>query len=246
MNSTKRDLIVLCTYNEIENLPEMIKELLQLYGSDSDILVVDDQSPDGTGKWATVESETEPRLKVINRKGLAGLGAATKDAILYFTSKDYGWMVQLDADFSHPLKYILEMRNLRTSGEVLLGSRYIKGGSFGDYPLFRQVLSKVTNFFFRFLLGIHVKDATQSFMMVSKESLQKINPSLLLSHGFPIFMELKYRYERQNIIINEIPIVIKDRERGETKMSFKQGWEIFKLFFRLKISDRNSVIRLKK
>lgn len=246
MNEAKvvsRDLIVLCTFNEIDNLPKMVNELLNLYGEHCDILVVDDDSPDGTGRWAEEKSKSETRLKVIVRKQSPGLGASTKEALMFFGQSRYEYMVQLDADFSHPLHYIGEMIGLRDEGKVILGSRYVRGGSFGDYSLYRRCLSRVTNACFRLLIGVSAKDATQSFMMVHRKVLLSIGPEGLLSRGFPIFMELKYRYERMGVRIQEMPIVIKDREVGETKMRLKQGWEIFKLFYRLKISFRQSVKR---
>ena len=161
-----RYLISLVTYNERENLPIMLEEIFQV-APDVDVLVVDDNSPDGTGDWAAEYQERDPRLKLIRRSGKLGLGTATLAAMRYAIENGYDYLLNLDADLSHPPRYIPALRAKAEEGfDVVIGSRYVAGGGIEGWPFYRRVMSRCINFYAQLLLGLKSKDNSGSFLLV--------------------------------------------------------------------------------
>ena len=235
-------LIIICTYNEIENLPRMVNNLLSMYTDNYHVLVIDDNSPDGTGQWAIKCSENEARVQTIVRSSKKGLGLAMREGYHFFLESDYDWMLEIDADFSHNSMDIKRLVDASDDADIVLGSRYLNGGGFGNYPLHRVLLSYVTNSVFRLLLGLKPKDSTQSFMLISKNYFQTISPSILTAEGFAIFLELKFHAQRTGLSIKEIPIVVQDRTAGQSKISFYEAVSVCKLFYDLRVKKTYTTI----
>ena len=171
-------LITIATYNEIENLPRLVSELFQetdrfaaQKGFEFDILVIDDDSPDGTGRWCEEQGEAFPRLKCLHRPGKNGLGTAVIEAMQYAIRNGYDRMINMDADFSHHPKYIEALAS--GAEDVVVGSRYVPGGGIVGWPFFRHVMSRSINAFGRTLLGLKVHDISGSFRNYSVETLKK-------------------------------------------------------------------------
>ena len=230
-----KTLITISTYNEIDNLPRMVEALLRLYSDSYHLLIIDDDSPDGTGQWATECAQQHARVQTIVRTGTKGRGLASREAYRFFRESNYDWILEIDADFSHNPSDIKRLVEASTDADIVLGSRFIQGAGFGNYPLHRILLSRFTNAVFRVLLGLKPRDSTQSFMLMSKKVFDTVDPAILKAEGFAIFLELKFHIQRTGLRIVEIPIVIQDRDAGHTKMSVLQAVSVLKLFYDLKV-----------
>ena len=173
MHRKDRFLVTLATYNEIDNLPRLINEIHQ-YEPDADILVIDDNSPDGTGKWVDEQAETDPRINCIHRERKLGLGSATLAGFQYAIDHDYDLVVNLDADFSHHPRHIPALiecvRDDNASADVSIGSRYVKGGGIEGWPWYRRIMSKCVNVYARLLLGLPSKDCSGIVSMLPRRA----------------------------------------------------------------------------
>lgn len=233
-----KTLISICTYNESENIENAVSTLLKMYGDGYDILVVDDLSPDGTGERVKEMMIDSPRLSLMSRDGPRGRGCASKAGYEFFLNGDYDHMVEIDADLSHPPTAIAEMVKFRNSYDMIIGSRFVRGGGFGNYPFHRVALSHITNCVFKRLLSLPYRDSTQSFVLMSRKIFENISPGILQSPGFSIFLELKYHIKNHGFTCHEIPIVIRDRDKGKSKMGIWQFASILKMIFVLRFQKR--------
>jgi dolichol-phosphate mannosyltransferase len=218
----KKTFIVIPTYNEAENLPIIVKTLIELHLPSLNILVVDDNSPDGTGRIADQLSKEYPgKLDVMHRKGKLGLGTAYIEGFRYCITKEADQIVQMDADFSHnPEKVIVLLDNL-TEYDMVLGSRYVKGGSLDkDWTFWRKGLSAFGNFYARVILGMPVRDVTGGFRAWRRDTLLGIPLDRVRSQGYAFQVEMGYITHLMGFKIKEIPIYFADRSRGDSKMSF--------------------------
>ena len=215
-----RVLIIIITYNEIENIGLLIPELFKIIPPNVDVLVVDDSSPDGTGK--AVENlfpEYPNRLHLFTRPYKEGTAAAYIAGFKWGLSRDYDVFLQFDGDFSHNPKYIPVMLEEIKTYDVVIGSRYIKGGGIEDWPLSRKIISMGGSFYSRVVLSCPIKDLTGGFNMWRKTALEKIRLDKIISKSYSLQIELKYRAYRAGCSIKETPIVFTDRERGVSKIS---------------------------
>lgn len=222
-------LITIATYNEIENLPRLVSELFQetdrfaaQKGFDFDVLVIDDDSPDGTGRWCDGQGAAFPRLKCLHRPGKNGLGTAVIEAMQYAIRNGYDRMINMDADFSHHPKYIEALAS--GAEDVVVGSRYVPGGGIVGWPFFRHVMSRSINAFGRTLLGLKVHDISGSFRNYRVETLQKLDFSRFQSRGYSFFEEALWRLKLVGATMSEVPIVFEDRVRGKSKISLKESF----------------------
>lgn len=216
-----KTLIVVCTYNEILNIKTFIPNLVNLYGDECDILLVDDNSPDGTGKWFDEYREGKKGFHHLSRNEKSGRGTASRAAYEFFSKSNYKYLIEIDCDYSHNPKDIRKMLDSQNENlPFLVGSRLMKGGGYGNYPFRRVFLSNSVIFLFRTLLNVPVKDVVQSFHMINRDVFKRINPSLLQANGFSVYAELKFLVHRAGIPIKEFPIVIQDREAGVSKLTF--------------------------
>ena len=217
-----KTIIVLPTYNEAENLPKLVSALFSL-PLDLGILVVDDKSPDGTGQIADDLSREHPgRIHTLHRAGKQGLRSAYLDGFKKAFEMGAQAVVQMDADFSHDPAVLLEMARRIESCDVVIGSRYVMGGSLDErWPLWRKALSAFGNTYARTILGFPLHDVTTGFRMWKREALQGIPLERIRSSGYIFMVEMAYVAHLLGYRIVEVPIYFADRRWGKSKMSFK-------------------------
>jgi dolichol-phosphate mannosyltransferase len=216
--ATGRVVIVMPTYNERQNL-EIIAGRIREAVPDADLLVVDDNSPDGTGDLADKLAEKDPRVRVMHRMEKAGLGRAYVAGFTWALESGYDLIVEMDADGSHRPEDL--PRLLATSGQAdaVIGSRYVPGGTVVNWPKSREFLSKGANIYNRIMLGVRVKDATGGFRVYRAATLQKIDLNGIESAGYCFQIDMTLRVLQGGMQIREVPITFVERERGASKMS---------------------------
>src|SRR5512139_3275687 len=214
--------IVLPTYNEAENLPKLVSALLSL-PLDLSVLVVDDHSPDGTGKLADELSHGYPgRVFVLHRPGKQGLRSAYMEGFQKAFDTGAESVVQMDADFSHDPAVLTEMAHCIASCDVVIGSRYVKGGSLDErWPAWRKFLSAFGNFYARTILAFPLRDVTTGYRMWRREALQNMPLDRIRSSGYIFLVEMAYVAHLMGYKITETPIYFADRRWGKSKMSLK-------------------------
>ena len=214
--------IVMPTYNEAENLPKMADTLFALPLKNLNLLVVDDNSADGTGTIADMLAQKYPgKLTVIHREGKLGLGTAYIDGFKHLLQGDSDVIGQMDADFSHPPEKIVELVEALHACDVAVGSRYIPGGSLDEHwPLWRKGLSSFANFYARAILNLPIKDTTGAFRLIKRDALKKLPLDRIRSNGYVFQVELAYLMHKVGLSFKEVPIYFKERELGASKMSF--------------------------
>lgn len=217
-----RIVVVIPTYNEAENLPSLVSALFSL-PLVLTILVVDDNSPDGTGKLAErLAAENPGRIKVMHRTGKLGLSTAYLQAFNSLFTEDVDAIAQMDADFSHDPKALVEMAQRLETCDLVIGSRYTNGGSTDvDWPLYRKALSAWGNFYSRTILGITPQDVTAGFRLWRKATLQGMPLERVKATGYVFMVEMTYLAWCLRYRIGEVPVYFAERRLGKSKMSFK-------------------------
>jgi dolichol-phosphate mannosyltransferase len=213
-----RTLIVVPTYNERDNLAPLV-EAIHVQLPEAQILVVDDNSPDGTGTLADELAEREERLSVLHRPGKLGLGTAYVEAFQWALREGFDVVVEMDADFSHDPRYLPELVAGLPSADLVLGSRYVAGGGTRNWSGFRQFISRGGNWVARVGLGVKTRDATGGFRAFRRSTLEQLNFDNLQLRGYGFQIEVVYEIESLGLRIKEIPIVFVERASGESKMS---------------------------
>ena len=219
--------IILPTYNEAENIPRLVDAIFSLPRSDIHLLFIDDNSPDGTGEIIDgLVADHPDRIKVIHRDGKKGLGSAYILGFQTLLDTDVEVIGMMDSDFSHDPKKLPEMIEAIENADVVIGSRYVPGGSVDkDWPLWRKGLSAWANFYARTILGIPIKDATTGYRLWRVETLKGMPIERILSSGYVFLVEMVYVAHRLGYRIAEVPIYFADRKFGKTKMDFKNQIE---------------------
>lgn len=215
-------VVVIPTYNEADNLPTITAELLALGIDGLEILIVDDASPDGTGQVGDDLAERYPRtFHIIHRPGKMGLGTAYVQGFKWALEHGADFILQMDADFSHSPAYIPRFLEAIKDYDVVVGSRYVKGGQLDErWSLWRWFLSWWANSVWtRFILGVHTKDATAGFKCWRRRALEKIGLDRIRSNGYVFQVEMSYVAEKIGLQILEIPIYFEDRRIGKSKMT---------------------------
>jgi len=214
-----KPLIIIPTYNEIDNIEHIITAVL---GTDDrfEILVVDDTSPDGTGDYVADREQEEPRLHLLSRTDKAGLGRAYIAGFQWALERDFNYIFEMDADFSHSPNDLPRLLSACTEGDYQLavGSRYVKGGRVVNWGLYRQALSYGASLYVRTLTGMNVKDPTAGFICYHRDVLSTIKLDEIRFSGYAFQIEMKFRAYRSGFKIAEVPITFKDRELGESKL----------------------------
>jgi dolichol-phosphate mannosyltransferase len=218
-----KTFIVVPTYNEKENLPMLVEALFKLNVENLHILIVDDNSPDGTGEIADEIKEKNPGdVSVIHRKGKLGLGTAYITGFKYCLDQGADQIVQMDADFSHNPEKVTELIDRLKESDMALGSRYVRGGSLDeDWAFWRKGLSSFGNLYTRLILRMPIKDVTGGFRAWKKETLEGIPLERVKSQGYAFQIEMAYITHLKGYSISEVPIYFADRSRGDSKMSIK-------------------------
>jgi dolichol-phosphate mannosyltransferase len=228
-------LVTLCTYNERENVAALIPEIWR-YAPHADILVIDDHSPDGTGALADEWAAREARVHVLHRPGKLGLGTAMIAGFRYALEHGYSFMVNLDADFSHPPRYIPALLGLMDRAEVAIGSRYVVGGGVVGWGLRRHFMSRAINWYARALLRLKTRDNSGSYRCYRLAKLNELDFGRFLSRGYAFQEEILYHCRRIGCRFAETPIVFEERRYGSSKINLKEslaaGWIILRLALR--------------
>lgn len=218
-----KTVIVLPTYNEKENLPQMLTALLALPVEDLNVLVVDDNSPDGTGNIADEWAAKDAHVTVLHRTQKAGLGPAYIAGFKQALKLNADYIIQMDCDFSHQPKYILDMLAAAPNCDMVIGSRYVKGGSVDEtWGWFRKALSGFANsIYIPTILGIPMRDATGGFRLWKRQTLIGLDLDRVKSNGYVFQVELSYITHRLGFRVTEIPIYFPDRKMGQSKLDFR-------------------------
>ena len=237
-------LITIATYNESENLPDLVDEVLRHVPS-SELLVIDDNSPDGTGEWCDEHAKDERRLHCLHREGKLGLGSAIVAGMKYAIEHGYDYVLNMDADFSHHPRYIPEMvagmaAEDGTNVDVVLGSRYVSGGGVEGWPLKRHFMSRGVNLYARCLLGLSPKDCSGGFRCYRTSTLARLDFDEFRSLGYSFQEEILWRLKRIGARFTECPIVFVDRLKGQSKINGGEAIAALRIIFALGLRNWTS------
>lgn len=230
-------LVIVPTYNEKENIAEIVGSVLGL-GSGVEILVVDDASPDGTGAVVDALAAANPRVHVLHRPGKLGLGSAYITGFKWaLANTDARYVFEMDADFSHDPNAIPQFIASAADADLVIGSRYIKGITVVNWPLGRLILSYGANVYTRLVTGLPLRDATGGFKCFRREVLERLPLDVIRSDGYSFQIEVNYLAWKQGFRITEIPILFVDRRVGISKMSKKIVWEAAFMVWRIRFMN---------
>ena len=229
-----RALIIVPTYNERENVPRVVAEFLAPVPG-SELLFVDDASPDGTGELLDQLAARDDRVHVLHRPGKLGLGTAYIDGFRWaLARRAYDYVIEMDADFSHDPRYLPRMVELAREGaDVVVGSRYVAGGGTQNWGAGRKLISRAGGTYARTILGMGVRDMTAGYVCYRRQALEALDLEAVKSNGYSFQIEMKYRAHLAGLKIVEVPIVFEDRRVGQSKMSraivAEAFWRVWKL-----------------
>jgi dolichol-phosphate mannosyltransferase len=215
---TGRLLVIIPTYNELENVP-LIVGRLRAAVPEADILVADDNSPDGTGALADTLAGADSQIHVLHRPGKQGLGAAYLDGFSWGMTRGYDVLVEMDADGSHSPEQLPDLlARIEAGADVVIGSRWVKGGSVVNWPLHRKLLSQGGSTYARLALGVRLRDATAGYRAFRCSALEKLDLAEVASQGYCFQIDLGLRAVRKGLRVDEVPITFVEREHGTSKM----------------------------
>jgi dolichol-phosphate mannosyltransferase len=215
----ERALVIIPTYNEIENLSRIVPQVLE-QDPRLEVLVVDDNSPDGTGAAADELARTSPRVHVLHRAGKLGLGTAYRAGFKWALERDYEYVFEMDADFSHDPKHLPQFLEAIRNADLVLGCRYLQGRvTVVNWPMGRLLLSYFANLYARVVTGLSLSDSTGGFKCFRRRVLATVDLDAVRSGGYAFQIEMSFRAVRKGFRITEIPIVFVDRTDGVSKMS---------------------------
>ena len=239
--------LVMPTYNEAENIDQIVRaadsELERAAPGDHRILIVDDNSPDGTGTVADALAVELGTVEVVHREGKRGLGHAYLDGFARALAGDAQLVIEMDADFSHDPCYLPALVGAAEDADLVLGSRYVPGGGVRDWGLLRRLVSRGGGLYARVILGIGIRDLTGGFKCFRREVLESIELATVRSEGYTFQIELTYRALLAGFTVREIPIVFQDRAAGSSKMSAQIALEAIWLVPRLRRSATAAIRR---
>lgn len=213
-----RVLVSTATYNERDNLARLIQEIHAAVPT-ADVLVIDDNSPDGTGRLVDEMATTDPRVHVLHRTGKLGLGTAILAGMAYAMEHRYDYFVNLDADFSHHPRYLPSLLAGMRKHDIMIGSRYVPGGGTTGWPVSRKLMSAGVNILVRLLMRIPARDTSGGYRCYRLAKLRDTDLNRLLSHGYSFQEEVLYRCHRAGCRIGETPIIFEDRRAGASKVN---------------------------
>jgi dolichol-phosphate mannosyltransferase len=239
MPEPPRVLVAISTYNEIENLPGLVAEIRN-HLPGAQILVIDDNSPDGTGRWCDEHAAVNPDFHVVHRAAKLGLGSATAVGLRAAIEGGFAFVFTLDADFSHPPRYmpamLAAMNDENEPADVVIGSRYVAGGGIEGWPLRRRWMSRGLNLYARWLLGLRTRDCSGAFRCFRTTILQHVSWEQICSQGYSFLEELLWLLQRSGARIREVPITFVDRSHGKSKITSREAlaavWIILRLALR--------------
>tara|TARA_Y100000591_G_scaffold73437_1_gene61074 strand:- start:2236 stop:2964 length:729 start_codon:yes stop_codon:yes gene_type:complete len=223
-NSSNSHLVVIPTYNEIDNIEDFVNQIIKI---NVDILIVDDNSPDGTGDLVQKLSENLSQVNLLKRSGKLGLGSAYRDGFKWGLNEGYKYLIEMDADFSHSFSDLNNILQISKNFDVVIGSRYIPGGGSNGWDFKRKLLSSYANKLSKVLLRSKINDMTSGFRSYSSEALNEINYFSTKSDGYSFQIEMTIRSIEKKLSIKEVPIIFTERSLGNSKMSKKIVYEAF-------------------
>lgn len=231
-----RTLVIIPTYNEAQNIRPLIRSILEQHPENLDILVIDDGSPDGTGRIVKAMAEQELRVLFMGRQGKLGLGTAYIEGFRYALSHGYTHIMEMDADFSHDPASIRPMLEAMDNADLVIGSRYVNNTvNVVNWPLSRLILSKGASIYTRLITGMPVSDPTGGFKCFSSKVLRAIDLGNVHSQGYSFQIEMNIRVWKKGFVIREVPIVFTDRTVGQSKMTRKNILEAVWMVWWLKL-----------
>ncbi len=238
--ASERVLLIVPTYNERDNVRDVAQEFLEpLPGSE--LLFVDDASPDGTGEVIEEIRAKDPRVHALHREGKLGLGTAYLEGFAFGLERGFDYLVEMDADFSHDPRHLPALVDLcRQGADVAVGSRYVEGGGTVNWGIGRQALSRGGGLYARTVLGVSIRDLTSGFVCYRREALEALDLADVQSNGYSFQIEMKYRAVKAGLRVVEHPIVFVDRRVGQSKMSRAIFAEALLMVWKLRLRGRAS------
>jgi dolichol-phosphate mannosyltransferase len=248
--SAAKTLVMTATYNEIENLPRLVEEIFH-YAPQVHFLAIDDNSPDGTGRWCDERATSDPRILCLHRSGKLGLGTAIIAGMKYAIEHGYDYVLNMDADFSHHPRYLPAMiagmeanpeprasatgvsPNASPPIDVMIGSRYIPGGGTESWPLKRKLMSRAVNLYARWLLWLKPKDVSGGYRCYRVSQLADLPFDQIRSRGYSFQEEVLWLLRRRGARFGETPIIFADRERGQSKINRGEAWAAMRIILQL-------------
>ena len=233
----KKSLVIVPTYNEIENVPTLLKNIFSLNIPGLDVLIIDDNSPDGTAGLIKELMKNEERLFLLERPGKMGLGTAYITGFRYALEKGYDYIFEMDADMSHDPRELPNFLKAIESADVVIGSRYVKGVNVINWPLSRLMLSVFASKYTRFVTGLPLNDCTAGYKCFRREVLEAIPLAEVRSNGYSFQIEMNFKAWKRGFRIVEIPIIFYDRTVGKSKMSRKIMIEAALMVWKLRFAS---------
>jgi dolichol-phosphate mannosyltransferase len=228
------------TYNEAGNIERFVDALLRVLTVTDDVvgtvLVIDDSSPDGTGRIADSLSERDQRVQVLHRRSKGGIGTAYQAAFAWALERGFDLIAQMDCDFSHDPASLPELLEATREADLVLGSRYVPGGGVSDWPLPRRLISRGGSAYARTILGLEIRDLTGGYKCFRREALEQLPFMRAEARGYGFQIEMTYRAVQAGLTVAEVPIVFRDRKAGTSKMSAGIALEAARLVLRLRLS----------
>ncbi len=231
-----KTLIIIPTYNELENLPRLLPEVLSKEEG-IHILIVDDNSPDGTAAFVEDQMKNNDRIHLLKRPSKQGLGTAYIEGFKFALKNGYDFVFEMDADFSHDPKEIPRFLDEIKNSDLVLGSRYINGVNVINWPMRRLLLSSFANLYTRFITGMPVHDATGGYKCFRRKVLEAINLEKVTSNGYAFQIEMSFKAWKKGFRVKEIPIIFMDRVKGKSKMSKKIVREAVTMVWKLRLKS---------
>jgi len=237
MSAPAQTLVAIATYNELGTLPSLVEEVFRAL-PDAHILVVDDNSPDGTGRWCDQRAAEDPRLRCLHRSGKLGLGTALVKAMQHAVEHGYRYLVTMDADFSHPPERLADLLGGmgspdRPAADVMIGSRYTPGGRIEGWPWGRHMMSRAVNFLSRWVLGLSPKDCSSGYRCYRTDLLARLDFAAIHSFGYSFEEEVLWRLKRLGATFGEVPIAFVNRRQGTSKVNLREllssAWVLVRL-----------------
>ncbi len=230
-----RVVVSLCAYNERENLAELIPEIRRVV-PDAHVVVIDDNSPDGTGELVAELASRDPQVHLVSRPGKLGLGTATVEAFRFAVAGGYDWLLNLDADCSHPPRFIPSLLAATERADVVIGSRYVPGGKIPDWPFRRRLMSWGINTLARVCLGLKTRDNSGAFRCYRMSKASQLVDARFIASGYAFQEEVLYRLKRLGCTFAEVPITFEERRFGRTKINIREVVAALAVLARLGLS----------
>jgi dolichol-phosphate mannosyltransferase len=233
---TNQTLIIVPTYNERENVPSLVREIFKAVPT-AHVLLVDDNSPDGTADYAAELFKANPSFSVLRREGPRGLGRSYVDGYRKALSEGYARLIQMDADFSHDPRAIPALVEASQQADVVVGSRYCPGGGIGNWPLRRRLLSRFANRYVSAIIGLRCNDSTSGFRCYNRRALELVLDGEIVAEGYAFLVESMYRINEAGLSLAEVPITFVDRREGQSKISRRVIFESVLMPWRLRFKS---------